>query len=98
MRMKAFTIYDTKAKAYLPPFFLGETGQAVRHFTDAVNDGQSAFNKHPEDYTLFEIGGYDDATGLVNSFEGPELVCTALQCVASKFDGIPELTEVGAEA
>ncbi len=78
---KAFTIYDAKAKAHLPPFFLPQVGQATRHFTDACNDPKTMFSQHPEDYHLNEVGSFDDDTGLFQAFDSPRLVCSALQCV-----------------
>jgi len=60
MEQKIFTIYDSKAKAYLTPFFLHEDGMAIRVFADCVNDTNHQFGKHPEDYTLFNIGSWSD--------------------------------------
>ncbi|RLA51449.1 MAG: nonstructural protein [Gammaproteobacteria bacterium] len=62
MKHKIFTIFDTKAKAYLPPFFLPEQGMAIRVFADCVNDPNHQFSKHPADYTLFCIGAWADNT------------------------------------
>lgn len=69
MKQKIFTIYDSKAKAYLTPFFLHQDGMALRIFTDCVNDPAHQFGKHPEDYTLFNIGSWSDekAKFLTNS-------------------------------
>lgn len=60
MKQKIFTIYDSKAQAYLTPFFLHQEGMAIRIFTDCVNVSNHQFGKHPEDYTLFQIGSWDD--------------------------------------
>lgn len=60
MIMKMFTVFDSKAEAYLPPFYLSTRGQAIRAFSDSANDPGHAFNKHPSDYTLFMIGEFDD--------------------------------------
>lgn len=57
-----FTIYDTKAEAYLPPFILPTRAMAIRIFTDCCNDDGHAFGKHPHDYTLFQCGTFDDNT------------------------------------
>lgn len=65
MLLSIFTIYDEKAKAYLAPFFLPTTGMAVRTFTDMINNPECAFYKHPEDYTIFKIGTFDDSLGLL---------------------------------
>ena len=60
MKQKIFTIYDSKAKAYITPFFLHQEGMAIRIFTDCVNDPKHQFGKHPEDYILFHIGEWED--------------------------------------
>ena len=60
MIYKIFTVYDDKAECYMSPFTMQSTGAATRAFEDTVNDSNSAFNKHPSDYTLFEIGTFDD--------------------------------------
>ncbi len=67
MKHKIFTIYDECAKAFLPPFVLHQTAMAVRAFSDAVNDPGSQFGKHPKDYTLFDIGVFDDLKGSIFS-------------------------------
>jgi len=61
--LKVFCVYDDKAKAYLPPFFLPEMGMATRAFADAINDKSHAFGRHPADYTLFCCGTFDDRGG-----------------------------------
>jgi len=60
MNQNIFTIFDSKAKAYLTPFFLHADGMAIRVFTDCVNDKNHQFGKHPEDYILFNIGSWSD--------------------------------------
>jgi len=80
MNHKIFTIYDSKAKAYLTPFFLHEDGMALRVFTDCVNDKEHQFGKHPEDYTLFNIGSWSDdkAKFLINN---PIAIATGIELV-----------------
>lgn len=58
-----YSIHDNKANAYLPPFFLHNKNMAIRTFSDAVQDEGHAFNRHPDDYSLWEIGEFDDTTG-----------------------------------
>jgi len=60
MKHYIFTIYDSKAKAYLTPFFIHEDGMALRVFADCINDTTHQFGKHPEDYILFNIGSWED--------------------------------------
>ena len=65
MKHNIFSIYDSKAKAYLTPFFLHQDGMAIRIFTDCVNDPNHQFNKHPEDYILFNIGTWSDDKAII---------------------------------
>jgi len=60
MKHNIFTIYDSKAHAYLTPFFLHNEDMAIRIFADCINDQSHQFGKHPEDYTLFHIGSWND--------------------------------------
>lgn len=62
MELSVFTVYDSKTEAYLPPFYMAAKGAAIRSFSDTCNDPSHAFNKHPSDYTLFELGIFDDQT------------------------------------
>lgn len=83
MLFKIFTVYDQKAKAHLPPFFLPETGQAVRTFADTCNDENHQFGKHPEDYTLMKIGVYDDSTATIETYDVPEVLGTGIKYTRS---------------
>ena len=60
---KIHSVYDSKAQAYLQPFFSVTTGVAVRQFTAAVQDSNHDFHRFAEDYTLFELGDFNENTG-----------------------------------
>lgn len=53
----------------MPPFYMNSTGAAARAFEDSVNDSSHAFNKHPADYTLFEIGTFNDQNAEITLLE-----------------------------
>lgn len=72
MKHKMFVIYDSKANAYMTPWFLHQDAMAQRAFSDCVNDQNHNFGKHPEDYTLFQIGQFDDQTAELNINEKPK--------------------------
>jgi len=63
MISKVFSIYDSKAELYMKPFHMATKGQAIRGFADLANDESTDVGKHPQDFTLFEIGEYDDERG-----------------------------------
>lgn len=65
MNHKMFSIYDEKAQAFLPPFVLHREEMAKRTFSDAINDKNHAFGRHPSDYTLFILAEFNDEKGTI---------------------------------
>lgn len=63
MKLKTFVIHDSKVEAYMNPFLMRSKGEAIRAITDEVNGENTQLSKHPEDFTLFEIGEYDQIEG-----------------------------------
>ena len=66
-----FQIYDAKAKAYLPPFFLASAGLAIRAITECVVDPKHNFSKYSEDFCLYHSGSWDDFDGTIDQFTTP---------------------------
>lgn len=101
MKHKVFSIFDVKAQAYLPPFYMPETAMAIRVFSDCVNSGDHQFGKHPGDYTLFEMGVWDDSICVITCGAGASKVVNGLEVVISVVDvdqqSLP-LRSVGDEA
>lgn len=68
MIKKMFCVFDTQSKVFATPFYQATVGEAVRAFGDAVNDPQmGSLHKHPEDFLLFEVGTFDDNSGLLEA-------------------------------
>lgn len=65
MKLKMYSVYDSKVEAYLQPFFMRTRGEALRAFQTTVSDPGTHFYLSPGDFTLFEIGEYDDSNGMV---------------------------------
>lgn len=61
MILNMFTVYDIKAEAYLSPFYTATKGQAIRSFSDTCQEKGHQFNAHPEDFTMFHLGTYDNS-------------------------------------
>ncbi len=78
MIMLAFAIHDSKAEIFTKPFFEITKGSAVRSFSDAVNTEDTDFHRHAEDYTLFQVGAFDDSMGVFERFEAPVSLGNAL--------------------
>lgn len=65
--MRIFSVYDVKAEIFQKPFTASKIGEAMRGFTDVVKDKNHALGQHPEDYSLFEIGNFDEKIGEVDN-------------------------------
>ena len=67
--MKIFSVYDARANYYLQPFFSRTAQTAAREFGIAVRDEGTMFNRHPADFTLVEIGDFDEEIGRVDGVQ-----------------------------
>lgn len=76
-----FTIHDVKAMAFLPPFILPRSEMAVRTFSDCINSKDHQFGAHPEDYTLFRLGRFDDETAKYILEDAPYSIGNGLEFV-----------------
>ena len=81
MDKKVYAVYDSKAEAYLDPFYMMTDGLAIRAFQSAANDAQHDFHRFAADYTLFRIGSYHPETGFFTQDEAHTNLGTALQYV-----------------
>lgn len=63
MKYVVVCIRDRAVDAFMQPWFVASVGAAVRAFSDEVNKADSPMNKHPDDYDLYEVAQFDDATG-----------------------------------
>ena len=79
MIFKIFSVFDSKAETYNTPLFLPAAGQAIRAFEDQANEETSEIYKHPEDYTLFEIGTFDSDIGKVEPLQTPKSLGVAIE-------------------
>lgn len=52
-----FSLYDTKAEAFLPTFNAPTNAVAIRVVSNMVNGGNDdVICKHPDDFSLFRLG------------------------------------------
>ena len=59
-------VRDRQLNAYMRPFTAQTRGQAIRSFRDEVNRQGSEHNTHPEDYELYQLGTFDEETGVIS--------------------------------
>lgn len=82
MKSLVFSVQDKAIGAFLPPFFARSRGEAIRSFSEAVNQKDHQFFRHAADYTLFALGEFDDGSGLMAPTE-PMRVVSALEVLVS---------------
>lgn len=75
--LEIIAVHDRQLDAYMRPFTAQSIGQAIRSFRDEVNRADSELHKHPEDYTLFKLGTFDEYTGYVQPTPKPEQLALA---------------------
>lgn len=57
-------VRDEKADCYAHPFFVPAIGIGLRMFEDWSKDKTTAVGLHPEDYSIFRVGSYDQVSGV----------------------------------
>lgn len=78
MNHNIYSVYDSKAEAYSLPFYMQHEAQAIRTFHDWANNPETPYYKHPEDFTLFHLGTYDEITATITQ-DKITSITTALQ-------------------
>lgn len=81
MKLTLCTVKDRAADAFGRPMFVRSIGEAIRSFSDEVNrkaDDNQLYN-HSDDFDLFELGEFDDNTGLMSLHDQPKLVSLGKQ-------------------
>lgn len=79
MILKVFAIFDSKAGAFLQPFFSINVATAGRELTSAVSTEGHAFARHGNDYELFLLGEWDQYEGVIKMYETKQSLGLASQ-------------------
>lgn len=82
MKFCVMAVCDSASELYARPMFVPARGAGVRGFTDEVNRkaadvAENPLNAHPEHFSLYVLGEFDDATGVITCPEEPEFVVKA---------------------
>lgn len=82
--MKVYSIRDMASESYSLPAYFPARGAALRSFMDMVGNEETVYGQHPEHFVLFELGSFDQATGVLEILTAPELVAKAWELVPAK--------------
>lgn len=86
MILNVYSVFDAKLAVFGKPWYGLNDAGAIREFSDAVNDGSNPNNqwhRHPEDFSLYHLGAFDDQTGELMS-DKPKSLVTA----SAMFQGV----------
>lgn len=82
MKLNVYSIFDTASGLYSRPFFDQADAAAKRAFGGLVQDAEHPLGQHPEDYSLFRLGIFDDVTGTLHD-EHNECLVTGMESLSS---------------
>ena len=74
MRQSIYSVYDSKIDAYGTPFFSPNHSVALRSFLQAKLDPNTSIHHFPDDFRLYCLGEFDDASGLVSAQIPPTFI------------------------
>lgn len=77
MKLGIYAVRDRAADAWLPPFFLPTDSMALREFEYCAKEPNHKFCQHKVDFSLYKLGEFDDATGLIVARSEPFFMLSA---------------------
>lgn len=69
MFLKAYVLLDAKTGAHSQPMFFATDGAAVRSVIEIGLDPNTMIGRHPSDFVLYCVGGFEDSTGMLHPGE-----------------------------
>lgn len=88
MKLKLFVVYDAKTECYGVPFFRDFTANAIREWQEVASNKSDKANqiaKFPFDFTLFEIGAFEQSTGSLEIYESKYSLGLASEHIKENF-------------
>ncbi len=81
MKVQCYAIFDTCSGIYEKPFFSTTDDLVKREFQDIATSEDHRINKHPEHYSLWRLGMFDDNTGKLTD-EKNECLWQAVEAIS----------------
>ena len=75
--MNLYTVKDLASETFLKPFSMPTDRDAKDGFAHVINEDETPYSKHPEDYILMSLGMFDERTGLL-SVSDPKSIARAI--------------------
>ncbi|AXH76112.1 MAG: nonstructural protein [Microviridae sp.] len=82
MTLKIVAIFDQATESFGRPIFVPHVGQSIRSFMDELRKPDSELSLHPGDYSLFELGDFDERFGTFNGHTAPRRLASGSDFVS----------------
>lgn len=82
MKSNVYATYDTCAGIYSKPFTAQSDNEVVRSFGDIVKDKTHPIGQHPEHYSVWRIGSFNDQDAKLIPDNPKECLITAMEVAA----------------
>lgn len=82
MKVNLYAVFDTASGVYDGPIPGQSDGTVIRGFTDQAQNPETPIGKHPECYTLFKVGVWNDGTGEVEDVVNTKMI-SGVEAVAN---------------
>jgi len=98
--MILFAVRDVKVGSFGRAFSMDCEISAIRDLSTAIGAGQSLLSQFPSDFELFELGYYDDVTGILHPLACPKFIIscqsivTSMATAKSKLSKIPTVDKI----
>lgn len=77
MKVKMYSLRDQQLGIYHAPMFLLSETIAIRTLYMAMADKNSQLVHFSENFALYELGEFDDQSGIVSMLETPKMIVSA---------------------
>lgn len=93
-KLVVLAVFDSKVNSFAQPFFMRTRGEALRGWADVANDPQSNVCKYPLDYSLMELGTYEDSSGRFENYTAPISLGTAAEFKSQPQSEVPLIDHI----
>lgn len=81
MKVQIYAIFDTCSGIYEKPFFHRSDDMVRREFQDVATSAEHPISKHPEHYSVWRLGNFDNTTAKIMN-EPNECLWTAIEAIS----------------
>lgn len=74
-------MFDSVGQIHTHPLHFPSVAAGVRAFSDSVNGGDKSITAHPGDYSFWELGSYDEKTGIIVPLSAPRRIVMGSELV-----------------